>query len=1304
MELKEANVLLEEIYNLDYVINEHFKQISDSEQVHGCGHRQGDEPRLCEQREVLHEILAGELEEKDEAELEPQPEHLEPGRELPLADRFSLARLVRRAHEGLGHPDRDRFLRILKYSKAKPDVLAEARRFTCSVCERHQQVRPTRRSAPPRELAFNDCVGVDVIYLPLPGGQHKTRPALNIIDWSSKFQLMIPLTAKKPIVVREAYRQWIRIFGPPKRIALDMGREFRQAFATSAEEDGSFVDPAAVEAPNQRGITERHGKTFKFMLLKAMDNYNCQSTKEWEQLIDEVAMTKNRLLQNNGFSPMQRVLGFSTRIPGGLLSGDDGNRALPSRARMGDLSVERAMRMRKAAAQAFVEADADAALRRAIETGPRPMEDYQIGEMVYFFRKGADKARKFAPGFWCGPAKIIMVDQPSTIWVAYQSTLVKASPERIRRASAEENLTVSGWLKDLVDTKADLCTEPKQGYLDLADHPLPEIQERAESENEYEPSEPIDDTSDLTVSRRPIPPHLKRLLEYGDPPPQKRYFTKAPPPTEEQDFEDLLGGPELHPAEEGGDNEQPDSPGLPSGLPADDCDRGGGHKRDAEDDEEWPTEQPTKRSRLEYLACYYQKLEPLIAARQRKEVRLNDLSKTNQMKFRKAIEKEIKNNLSIGAYTILSQEESARVRREQPDKVMESRYVLTAKEIELNEVEDTKTAGLLLDWEGEEPCKAKARHVMKGFSETGSENIETATPQVTREGALMVAQLIASHLWKIGFMDFTQAFMSGDNIDRVLFTSQPREGVPGMQPGQLLKLEKVCYGLVDGPFCWFQHLRKLLVEKLGYVQSLADPCIYYKHREQPEGRVLSGVIAVATDDLLHGGDEYHLRCMEKIRETYRLGKFQFGHGKFTGKYFAQKEDYSIVVNQENYVKDKLINIELTKPRKRQRYAMCNEKEVSALRASVGALAWLAKETRPDLAGRVALLQQVFPKPRVMDLLEANLLTSEAKQTAASGIILMPIPVERLRIGVATDASWGNSKDREQLEDGKDDFWEETPAFWVRHHVSPRRTLFHPGANQGPELQSLLPSRKTLKDDGEALEDQWTTSESIRTWGEALWTGKTFFAKQPPGQELEHTKINDVFLKLLNTSSQGGYVVIFYDKLLETETNPQMVSVTAWKSTKLKRKTVNTLSAECQSMIMGIGNIHWHRFLLLELLGHDMKQEEWESKLAEIPFVSVVDSKSLFDCLNKLICTYAQIEDKRTAIDVAILKDDLCKTGGHVRWVEGTNMISDCLTKRMKGDFLRKICNSGFWTLHADGHQKMLQEHDVLMIAVHKPLK
>ena len=87
--------------------------------------------------------------------------------------------------------------------------------------------------------------------------------------------------------------------------------------------------------------------------------------------------------------------------------------------------------------------------------------------------------------------------------------------------------------------------------------------------------------------------------------------------------------------------------------------------------------------------------------------------------------------------------------------------------------------------------------------------------------------------------------------------------------------------------------------------------------------------------------------------------------------------------------------------------------------------------------------------------------------------------------------------------------------------------------------------------------------------------------------------------------------------------------------------MNTLSAECQALIQGIGQIHWHRYLLLELMGVPISTTDWERHLASIPYVSVVDSRSLYDCINKLVCTYAQVEDKRTAIDVAILKDDLC---------------------------------------------------------------
>ena len=83
------------------------------------------------------------------------------------------------------------------------------------------------------------------------------------------------------------------------------------------------------------------------------------------------------------------------------------------------------------------------------------------------------------------------------------------------------------------------------------------------------------------------------------------------------------------------------------------------------------------------------------------------------------------------------------MRKEQPEKIMESRYVNTAKPLEPIDLDSAKQEGLLLDWDTLEPCKAKSRHVMKGFSEDGAEYLDSTTPQVTREGVMMVTQIIS---------------------------------------------------------------------------------------------------------------------------------------------------------------------------------------------------------------------------------------------------------------------------------------------------------------------------------------------------------------------------------------------------------------------------------------------------------------------------------------------------------------------------------------------------------------------------------
>ena len=144
---------------------------------------------------------------------------------------------------------------------------------------------------------------------------------------------------------------------------------------------------------------------------------------------------------------------------------------------------------------------------------------------------------------------------------------------------------------------------------------------------------------------------------------------------------------------------------------------------------------------------------------------------------------------------------------------------------------------------------------------------------------------------------------------------------------------------------------------------------------------------------------------------FNLGAF--GEGKFTGKMFRKDPDGSIFVWQPNYA-ESINRIEINKERKKHRYTMCDEQEISLLRTALGALSWLAKETRPDLSGRVALLQQSMPTPRIQDLVEANLIINDAKKFSQSGVRFMPIQPQHLRVGVISDASWGNAKDEQAI--------------------------------------------------------------------------------------------------------------------------------------------------------------------------------------------------------------------------------------------------------------------------------------------------
>ena len=266
----------------------------------------------------------------------------------------------------------------------------------------------------------------------------------------------------------------------------------------------------------------------------------------------------------------------------------------------------------------------------------------------------------------------------------------------------------------------------------------------------------------------------------------------------------------------------------------------------------------------------------------------------------------------------------------------------------------------------------------------------------------------------------------------------------------------------------------------------------------------------------------------------------------------------------------------------------------------------------------------------MDLIECNKVSEEAAKHKDLGIKVMPIPWRDLRVSVVSDAAWGNAKEAIWIENSEEDEWEETATHWIRHHRTERRTTFHPGASPGgPDLHDLLPERRTefyFKRDGtmqhETCQDEWCDKNGIRVLQETSWRGQTIFKKAPEGQGTTAAQIHSSLNQLQQLNSQGGQIIMYHDKKLADDSQPRMTTLAAWKSFRLKRKTVDTLAAEGQAVQSGIGSIHWHRLMFLEAFYGMMTTDHWREESRKLPFMAAVDSKSLYDATNKCASTTA----------------------------------------------------------------------------------
>ena len=134
----------------------------------------------------------------------------------------------------------------------------------------------------------------------------------------------------------------------------------------------------------------------------------------------------------------------------------------------------------------------------------------------------------------------------------------------------------------------------------------------------------------------------------------------------------------------------------------------------------------------------------------------------------------------------------------------------------------------------------------------------------------------------------------------------------------------------------------------------------------------------------------------------------------------------------------------------------------------------------------------------------------------------------------------------------------------------------------------------------------------------------------------------------------------------------------WRSGKLKRKVPSTLAGETLALGEAVAAVEWLQIFLADVIWGSASRQEWtdslsehsigvsaESKLSQGHDHShsqshIIDAKAVFDALQKEAAGSKQ--DRRAAIDLAIIQESINKAGAQMKWIPHNKMLADPLTK------------------------------------------
>ena len=387
-----------------------------------------DAIELQEEQTVPEELTCP----KSQPEQKSVPTHGPMFRGLPQP----LQQMIVKVHKNLGHPDVRQLQQTLKRNGWSDVIIQAVQDFQCDVCFEKSQPKAPRPAHIHAPREFNDLVVFDGV--DWSDGQGNKYTFVHFLDTATNFQIAVPFFRQSTEEFMECFRNtWMRWAGAPREVMFDSQTGF------NSEQFGRFLQEHSIRshviptgAHWQMGRCERHGGILLRMLDKFHVDQPIANWQDFERALQLLCNAKNSLSRHAGFTPEILVLGKSQHVPGSNTDDTDsaGFLGLDDPSADGSRFAQQ-LAKREAARIAFIKADHCQALRKAMRARSRPDRmQFAIGDHVMYWRQG----KGAEPGSWYGPARIIMLEHPNTVWISHMTRLYRCAPEHVRSVSSRE--------------------------------------------------------------------------------------------------------------------------------------------------------------------------------------------------------------------------------------------------------------------------------------------------------------------------------------------------------------------------------------------------------------------------------------------------------------------------------------------------------------------------------------------------------------------------------------------------------------------------------------------------------------------------------------------------------------------------------------------------------------------------------------------------------------------------------------------------------------------------------------------------